>query len=643
MEGKENRFSSAIASIQNGIGSAFTMVKSAALDEISPILEEIAGWVNENAPKIGASLTSYVRIVFDIVENIKDNFDALKKPETWNAFFAHANSLATSFVKYLAGGLKDTFINAAKVLQWALGNVDIMKILWTPFTTMFGALGEKLEAIPVIGDQIFKNLRLVIEESNELIKKAPGTQGQSFPELGFSEDTKNAQSEFMSELKATFKAVGDTLIGGDIAERQKKYYEEALQGFAPPNLTPPGGGGGDSEDVGKMDNLFVEVIPYLKTLSDEAMQRFGEMSSTYSGLLENVSTEWGTVLKTMNANLAQAADEAEFDIGYYMEFMKEATDPKDAEKYYKTIEEQLEKIDRLTDTLKITMKEAQHEADVLAAKQKIEDTAKDATEIDEVINGAMTAGPMGALAAMIGQVVGIFSQIENVGKVLNPFSTILERVAAVLEPLLNELFAPFVIILESVGDIIGTVLAPVIEILIVLLTPLLNLIITIINIFKPILTIIMKLISLIITINPLLTIFNMIIEAIASVFVWAYNTVLLPFVNGLIWIFNQIQSGFVWLYNKISDVLYALTAGIVDIGHKSYNPIEKLERISTASSENDYKQAPSEEGYSGSGSYSAAKDVIVNIYFNHSFVNGDAREIALMLEDELEAAHALGY
>jgi hypothetical protein len=48
-------------------------------------------------------------------------------------------------------------------------------------------------------------------------------------------------------------------------------------------------------------------------------------------------------------------------------------------------------------------------------------------------------------------------------------------------------------------------------------------------------------------------------------------------------------------------------------------------------------------GSSGTASYTAAKDIIVNISFTNSYVNGDAREISIMLRNEIKAAEALGY
>lgn len=45
----------------------------------------------------------------------------------------------------------------------------------------------------------------------------------------------------------------------------------------------------------------------------------------------------------------------------------------------------------------------------------------------------------------------------------------------------------------------------------------------------------------------------------------------------------------------------------------------------------------------GSASYSGAKDVYITINYNHSYVNGDAREIALNIQREIKQAEALGY
>jgi hypothetical protein len=55
--------------------------------------------------------------------------------------------------------------------------------------------------------------------------------------------------------------------------------------------------------------------------------------------------------------------------------------------------------------------------------------------------------------------------IENVNKVLNPFTTILEGARAVVEPLMNDALQPLVDMLTQLGAVIGLVLAPFIGII----------------------------------------------------------------------------------------------------------------------------------------------------------------------------------
>jgi hypothetical protein len=121
------------------------------------------------------------------------------------------------------------------------------------------------------------------------------------------------------------------------------------------------------------------------------------------------------------------------------------------------------------------------------------------------------------------------------------------------------------------------------------------------------------------------------------------NKVIVPIVNFIIAIVGFLVNTVAKAVNFIIDLLNYLP--FVDIKRASGMDTEgmKLKQITAVNSGSvDYSQAAKSSG-GGSGSYTAAKDVIVNIYFEHSFVNGDAREIALMLENELESAHALGY
>jgi hypothetical protein len=432
-----------------------------------------------------------------MIRSVVTDISGIADKEAWSMFFTNLTTLSYNFGNVLAKLLEIVFTNAPHflingflkvipaikgIIKGIIDNIGIMLDTATrdmQINTLAQELAERRyrpgtgKSFDQVKQEAMDEATRTIDQRIKATLEKAGVRLPTGQTLG-STDLHSALEELGKGLKETFFSLGDAVTGGGTAESFEKYKQQFLQSFNGKQGGEGGSGGYNVANIGL--NIYENAIPALQALSDEAMQRFSDMNKTYSGLLKNVDSQWGNVLKTMNTNVAQAADEAKVNIGYYTELMKGAANPKEAEKYYKTIEEELKKIDRLTDTLKLTMKEAQREADILAAKTTIQDTAKGATEVDEVVNGAMTAGPMGALAAMIGKIVGIFSQIENVGKVLNPFSTILERIAAILEPLLNELFAPLVIILESVGDIIGNILAPVFELLIAQLRPIFDII-----------------------------------------------------------------------------------------------------------------------------------------------------------------------
>jgi hypothetical protein len=269
-----------------------------------------------------------------------------------------------------------------------------------------------------------------------------------------------------------------------------------------------------------------------------------------------------------------------------------------------------------------------------------------AGEIGDIAEGFAEGGLMGAIVSVIGKIIGMFEKIENVSKVMNPITTIFERMIKVIEPIVNQFLAPFVIILEKIGEIIGSILAPVFEVLIQVLHPVLNVILTIINTIQPVIAILFNLLGIISKLEPIMMITSLALELLGTVIAFLYNYTIRPVINAIIFIIGIVVNAIAAAVNFIIGLLNKIPG--VNIREVSGMDTESmyLQKIDAVSSGNtSYDQTPYEESKAsgGSGSYSAAKDVIVNIYFNSSFVNGDAREIALALERELESAHALGY
>jgi hypothetical protein len=653
------------------LGKSLAAIKTAAMDILTPALNGVSALLTEKLPGITANIVAAMKVTKDIIQSITSGMNKVTEKERWTVFFSDLTMLSYQFGNVLGKLLENIFSNAPQFLikgvlkvipaiKSIINNIGIMLDTATrenQIRTRAAELAQK--RYNPGGDKSYAQLEqeamqeataFVDNRIKDSLKKA-GVELPTDFSIG-SPDLQSALDELGKGLKGALFSLGDVFSGGGTAESFEKYKNEFLNSFASDTKGGDGnggGGGGKSEDKKEWSifNIFQEFEAGFRSFGEKSKSEFGDLAADFTDKLKPVTSTWGQVLKDTTANLQKEVSDAEVDMEYYLQMMTQAQNPEIAQAYSRKVAASIERITSATEKLQVLSKQVEYEANVAAAKTSIKDTVtQSGGDITAVAEGFATAGPLGALAAVIGKILEPLLAIENVGKVLNGVSTIFQKMADVLAPLINELLAPFVIILEIIGEIIGTVLAPVFEILINLLTPILNLVLTLLSVLKPIITVIMVIVSLFAEMHPVMLIFTLVLEAIASVFVWLYNTILLPIANGMIWVFNKIQEGFVWLYNKMSDVIKGITFGAVNLGQKTYNPMDELKEIVTAANTYDYTQT--QEGAeasaaSGTGSYTAEKDIIINIYFNNSYVNGDARQIALMLEQELKAAHGLGY
>lgn len=199
---------------------------------------------------------------------------------------------------------------------------------------------------------------------------------------------------------------------------------------------------------------------------------------------------------------------------------------------------------------------------------------------------------------------GILKLTESfslLNEIMNPVTTIFTGIVETLDPIVSSLLQPLNNMLKILGQFIGQIIIPVLQ----MLAP--------------------------------------VIDVITKAFTWLYNKVLLPVGNDIISLFNvvfnamaAVANGFIWLYNAIvpkSKEKNYVSYRSLDTGHMS--------ELSDSAVANYGSTGTSSTG--GGASYTAARDITVNIYYNHSFVNGDAREIAVNLRDEIRLAEALGY
>lgn len=79
--------------------------------------------------------------------------------------------------------------------------------------------------------------------------------------------------------------------------------------------------------------------------------------------------------------------------------------------------------------------------------------------------GQVALGITDPLTMIIGGIIDFASELENVQKILNPLSTVLEGLAMYSEELLNDMLSPIVDILTDIGKTLGQVLQPVVGML----------------------------------------------------------------------------------------------------------------------------------------------------------------------------------
>lgn len=194
----------------------------------------------------------------------------------------------------------------------------------------------------------------------------------------------------------------------------------------------------------------------------------------------------------------------------------------------------------------------------------------------------------------------MIASIENVAALLDWQGTIIKEIIAVLEPVINEVLAPIVGALKIIGRTLAQLLIPAIT----ALTP--------------------------------------VITLLAEVFAWLYNKVIVPVGNGIITVFVTFKNAVINIVNGLISMINNLPW--VNIAHLQTENADayKLQTIDVSALQA-AGEVSSSSSSSGASSYTAARDIYVNINFDHSFVNGDATEIAVMLKDEIARAERLGY
>ncbi|MDR3170324.1 MAG: hypothetical protein LBU17_01710, partial [Treponema sp.] len=465
-------------SIKSSIGEIFGNIKVEALSRLQEPFDKIKTWLDDNKDTIVGFFFGLPEIAKRTFQLIQDMLSFVFSMDFWGKYGKNVGNILVTAFK----GVFETLWSIIKAIGTTIWEPlktgflivgDGIQDTWYKITEFVGELLTSIvnffisginKAIGLINALIDNPLTQAIfgqeatsgaklEEITVLVRTpgqnpAEGRASRSINGDAIFDAWKNVTSTFSESIDALVESAKEN--GASLAEA----FDPLISAFTQ-----------DIEDIIKAHSgvasgnrgIAVKIPTDLNDVFAKVSSEFDTVSKNISSILSGVTTKTGNALKEQISFIDSLAAQSKKHISDYLSLMQAATNPKDALHYYNRINQELKNMNDLAGKLKSKIAQA----NVEAAKQTIKNKATGASEVADVVQGFAQGGIFGAIAVIIGKIVELFSTIENLGKVLNPFTTIIERIKDILEPLLNELFAPFVIILETLGDIIGNILAPV--------------------------------------------------------------------------------------------------------------------------------------------------------------------------------------
>jgi hypothetical protein len=556
-------------------------------DKLFDIISDITGKdgfkvLEEIIPKIGANLIASLNVAKEIVINIKDNFETLTKPEAWNDFFSHAKDLGSSFVAFLRSLLVDAFKYSLEVFKWSFGDMNLPKLLWNGMSEF---AKNFYELMGLMG----KVINPAVEQyfNNLAAQQEAGKFGLGpLPAFQVSDETKNELGNIGAELGKTFKSAFSTLAGRPVDEIFDEAYSAAYEKI---NATITAMND-DTDLVKVLEELKASLKPQASSAVSEATAKFSNATSYIEGILGTATEEQAEKIRKRMEGLNKQFATATEKVTDLFDELEKAESATKVEEIFKKINIQVGKMNELSEDMTNLDKTTG------GANSQIEKILSLFGDIGIVISAIMLSNPIGLLIDLAAKLISSFAKISgpfsSMLKIFDVFFDVVEDICAVLEPALGVIFKPVLDVVQSAARVFGMLmnfLMPIVSIISLVLFP--------------------------------------ILKAVQGLF------------YSLGWVLAALADGVAWAYNGISEVVSKLTFGVLNMGTLATNNKQKIEEAGVYGEGNydEYKNS------NNSTSYSVAGDMYININFDHSFVNGDTKEIAIMLRDEIRILEGQGY
>jgi archaellum component FlaC len=410
------------------------------------------------------------------------------------------------------------------------------------------------------------------------------------PAFTFSDTTKNAFGELGKNISDTVNSFLDTIAGTDVSALYNTEFTNALNKL--------------QTTIEQMEKAATENTKEVKELLEA--YRKGKLSLVNESF-KGASKGFNNAASNINGILGNADSNAIQKIRDKMKSLNEQFDitGKTVEKLSEELKtaETVEQINSIFDSIKNNINNISGftasmnglEKDSIKAKNAfdlMEGSLKSIGQIGEIVEAIITKNWIGMLITLIARLASTFSNISThaaaAENILDVLFDIIESFISDLGESLDSIFRPLLDINSALGRVIGQILRT----LVMLLEPL------------------FKLISKFDILAPILNIVSLLIAGITD--------------------------AFAYMFNFVSDIIKKITFDLIDLGHMKTDSYSKaLDSISQENSYEDYQN--------NSTSYSVSGDMYINIYYEHSFVNGDAQQICIAIRDEIRRAEKAGY
>lgn len=145
------------------------------------------------------------------------------------------------------------------------------------------------------------------------------------------------------------------------------------------------------------------------------------------------------------------------------------------------------------------------------ASESISSSIKD-SDLGNLIEGTSALGS--AAFSLTGAFTTCLLEVENVSKIINWAGTIIEKVFEYIDPIINDILAPLVELMETVGETIGQILTPLFAVI--------------------------QILAILTGFITILKVLEAILKVVGGAFEWFYNKVIVPVGNKIVTIFNKV-------------------------------------------------------------------------------------------------------